>query len=365
MMLSHDKIRVALIGYGLAGSTLHAPMIAATSGLEIAAIVTSNPARAGRAAHDFPGAKVLVSTDELWETPGTYGLVVVATPPRTHALLARKALEQGLAVVIDKPAAITSTELEDLIVAARHSGALLSIFQNRRWDGDFLAVKNVIESNALGQIICLESRWESYQPLIRSTWHDQTTSAEGGGLLYSVGSHLIDQVLLLFGNAKQVYAELQTQRPGGYADDDTFVALGFEGGVYAHLSMSLLGRSANPRFRMLGMKGVYVSNLGAAKEAPARITPYVASNSLVGEPARRRDSGNIEMDSLQMRTKEGDSLTDVPFYSLMRDALSGSGTVPVDPRDAVRTLKVIELARRSADQHQGQAIDSIALTRDD
>ena len=153
-------LRVALIGYGLAGSVFHAPLIDAASGLELATIVTSNSERQAQARSEHPTARVVASADEVWERAGELDLAVVATPNRTHLPLATAALQAGLAVVVDKPLTATAAQAAGLAQLAAKQGVMLSVYQNRRWDGDFLTLRSLIDEGELGEVRRLESRFE-------------------------------------------------------------------------------------------------------------------------------------------------------------------------------------------------------------
>jgi predicted dehydrogenase len=207
-------LRVGLIGYGLAGSAFHAPLIAATPGMELAAVVTANPERARQVRERYPGAVVVDSAERLWERAPDLDLTVVATPNRTHVPLAVAALDAGLAVVVDKPLATTAEDGRRLADEARRRGLLLSVFQNRRWDGDFLTLRRLIGEGALGEVHRFESRFERWRPTPKTGWREQGDPAEAGGVLFDLGAHLIDQALVLFGPARRVYAELDRRRPG-------------------------------------------------------------------------------------------------------------------------------------------------------
>src|SRR3954469_15978138 len=223
MMDSPRPLRVGLLGYGLAGRVFHAPLIAACPDLVLAAVVTRDPERraALRAVH--PGAEALDAPEQLWERAASLDLVVVATPNRSHAALARAALHAGLAVVVDKPLATSAAEARALIDEARARGRRLTVFQNRRWDGDYLTVRKLIADGALGAVHRFESRFERWNPVPRPGWRESGDPADAGGLLFDLGAHLIDQALQLFGPARTVYAELDRRRPGVVADDDAFV----------------------------------------------------------------------------------------------------------------------------------------------
>src|SRR5579872_752837 len=160
-------LNVAIVGYGLAGSVFHAPLIASTRGMSVAAIVTANPGRRQRAGRDFPEARVLDTADEIWNDAAHVDLVVVASPNRYHAPLALAAIRHGIAVVIDKPMALSTGEALDLIRMSRESSVPVTCFQNRRWDGDFLTVRRLVANGMLGPITRFESRFERYRPTVR------------------------------------------------------------------------------------------------------------------------------------------------------------------------------------------------------
>jgi scyllo-inositol 2-dehydrogenase (NADP+) len=352
---SAKPLQVAVIGYGLAGTVFHAPLIAATNGMIVSAIVTSNPERELRARADFPNATILASAEHIWQNASNYDLVVIASPNRTHVPLGLAAMQAGLPVVIDKPLAPSVAEAERLISFSKSTGKLLTVFQNRRWDNDFLTVRQLLasESDLLGQIIRFESSFQRYRPLPRTgAWRELPDPGEAGGLLFDLGSHLIDQAVLLFGQPLRVYAEVELRRPGTQVDDDTFVALEFANGTRAHLWMGVLTRIPGPRLRITGLRGMYEKwGLDPQEDAlSAGKRPGDAGWGL--EPHERwgrlsTDVGKLHIDG-PVETLPGAYET---FYALLRDALVSGGKPPVDPADAVATLRVIEAARESAHKH--------------
>ena len=265
-----EDIRVGMIGYGLAGSAFHAPLIATTPGMSLAAVVTSNPERARQAVEAHPGVEVVDSAERLWERAAQLDLVVVASPNRTHVPLGMAALEAGLAVVVDKPLAATSADARRLVEAARSRGLLLSVFQNRRWDGDFLTLRRLLAEGALGTVHRFESRFERWRPDPKPGWREHADPAEAGGVLFDLGSHLIDQALMLFGPVTRVYAEIDRRRPGVEVDDDAFVALTHASGVRSHLWTSLVAAEENGRMRVLGSRAAYVKQGLDVQEAALR-----------------------------------------------------------------------------------------------
>jgi scyllo-inositol 2-dehydrogenase (NADP+) len=338
------EVRVGLIGYGLAGVAFHAPLITTTPGMRLAAIVTSNPERVRQAQADHPSAAILPSAEALWARAGELDLVVVASPNRTHVPLAREALGAGLAVVVDKPMAATADEGRALVDEARRAGLLLTVFQNRRWDGDFLTVRRLMADGALGDVHRFESRFERWRPTPRAGWREQGDPAEAGGTLYDLGSHLIDQALVLFGPATHVYAEVDRRRPGVQVDDDAFVALTHASGVRSHLWMSAAAPEHGVRMRVLGSRAAYVKHGMDVQEEALRTgaTPVAGWGEEREEAWGRLVSGDA---SEAVRTEPG---AYPAFYARVAAALCDGGDPPVDPMDSVAALEIIHAARLSS-----------------
>lgn len=342
-------MRVGLIGYGLAGSAFHAPLIAALPALRLAAIVTSDSERRARAARDHPNARIVDTTDRLWDLAGELDLVVVATPNRTHVPLARAALEARLAVVVDKPFAPTAAEARALIDEARTRQRLLTVYQNRRWDGDFITVSRLAAEGALGTVFRFDSRLDRWRPIPKGGWRERGDPAEAGGLLYDLGSHLIDQALVLLGPAASVYAELDRRREGMAVDDDAFVAITHLSGARSHLSMTAVAAQPGARLRVLGSSAAYVK-FGADPQEDALRRGERPDRPHWGEDPRERwGTLGAGDDVLPVPTAPG-AYQD--FYAAVAAALSNGGPPPVDPNDAVAGLEVIEAAQRSAAERQ-------------
>ncbi|NTW97119.1 MAG: oxidoreductase, partial [Oscillochloris sp.] len=212
-------LRVGLAGYGFAGKTFHAPLIAETPGLVLFAVASSDPAKVHA---DWPGVAVLPSPEALCAHPEV-DLVVVATPNATHHQIARAALLAGKPVVVDKPFTVSIAEAEDLAALADERGLMLAVFHNRRWDSDFLTLRRLIESGRLGRVVYLESHFDRFRPTVRQRWREQ--AGPGGGIWYDLGPHLIDQALLLFGPPESLYADIGAQRDGASTDDYFHVTL--------------------------------------------------------------------------------------------------------------------------------------------
>lgn len=346
-------LRVALLGYGHGGSVFHAPLIAATPGMTLAAVVTSAPERRACVAREFPDAEILHSADDVWNNPSRYDLVVVATPNRTHVQLGLAAMRAGLPVVIDKPLAATVADAEHLIETSRETGQMLSVFQNARWSNSFLTVRQILANGLLGPVIRYEARMERYRPAPRAgAWRELGAPDEAGGLLYDLGSHLIDQALVLFGAPRRVYAELEHRRPQTQVDDDSFVAIEFEQGVHAHLWMSYLVRAPGPAVRVCGLRGVYEKLIGDPQEDALRRRQRPMGMNWGTEPREHWGRLSTEVAGVHVDGQVETLPGDYPgYYTALCDALLHGGPPPVDPRDAVRTLRVIEAAQRSARAH--------------
>jgi scyllo-inositol 2-dehydrogenase (NADP+) len=348
--LATGSLQVAVIGYGLAGAVFHAPLIASTPGMTVAAIVTNDPERRERAQRNFPRATILSTAQDLWHDPSRYDLVVVAAPNRVHVSLGLAAMNAGLPVVIDKPFAASVAAAKQLIAASKTTGKLLTVFQNRRWDNDFLLVRQLIATDLLGPITRFESRYERYRAEPRpGVWREFPAAEEAGGLLFDLGSHVIDQALQLFGQPVSVYAEVEKQRPGAQVDDDTFVALSFANGLHAHLWMSLVARNPGPRFRIYGLRGTY-EKWGVDPQEDALQSGMRPGDPHWGvEPRERWGHISADVNGLHI-----DGSLETPpgayerFYALLRDALLTGGPPPVDPADAVASLRIIEAAQQSA-----------------
>ncbi|WP_299527806.1 Gfo/Idh/MocA family oxidoreductase [uncultured Streptomyces sp.] len=350
-MTANAPLRVALVGYGLAGSVFHAPLIGATEGLVLDTVVTSNEERRAEARAEFPDVRFAATPEEVWARADELDLVVIATPNKTHVPVARAALEAGLPVVVDKPIAGTAAEARELARLAEERGLLLSVFQNRRWDNDFRTLNRLIESGELGEVQRYESRFERWRPQLKGGWRESGDPAEIGGLLYDLGSHIVDQALVLFGPAVRVYAESDARRPGSATDDDTFIAVTHASGVRSHLYASATTAQLGPRLRVLGSRAGYVKyGLDPQETALREGLRPVPGSSWGEEPQElwgRIGSGESPL------TGGGSPVPTLPgdypaYYAAIAAALTGKGENPVTALQAAATLEVLEAARRSA-----------------
>ena len=339
-------IRVALIGYGLAGAVFHGPLISSTPGMSLATIVTGDRERRARASSDHPDAQLLAGVEPLWRRPADHDLVVVATPNRSHVALGLAALEAGLPVVIDKPMAPTAEEGRRLVAEATERDLLLAVFQNRRWDGDFLTVRRLLSMDALGPIVRFESRFERWRPRVRpEAWRERGDPEEAGGLLFDLGSHLIDQAVVLFGPPRTVYAEVDRRRPSAEVDDDVFVALEHEAGVRSHLWMSDLAAIPGPRMRVLGMRAAYEKFGLDVQERALSEGAHPDDPDWGREPPDRWGRLSTGDGERSVETEPG---AYPEFYRGIAASLRDGTPPPVDPEDSVAVLRIIEAAVGSA-----------------
>jgi scyllo-inositol 2-dehydrogenase (NADP+) len=333
------EARVALIGYGLAGSVFHAPLIDVTAGLGLRTVVTRNPERADEARRRYPGVEV-VGEAEAAIDPDEHDLIVVATPNDSHAAFARAAIEAAIPVIVDKPLAPAAAEARELVEFAERRGVALTVFMNRRWDSDQLTLGRLIEAGRLGEVLLNQSRFERWKPKTADVWRETTTPEHGGGVLLDLGTHLVDQALMRFGPARSVYGEVLHRR-GGPADDDAFIALEHESGVTSHLRAAIVEPAPGPRLRVSGSEAAFLVETVDGQEEALRAG------------ARPGPGWGVEPEERWGRLIRGDDAEPVPaepggwprFYAGVADALAESGPMPVDPRDAVAVLEILDHAR--------------------
>ena len=347
MATSVTDIRVALVGYGFGGRTFHAPLISTTPAMTLAGVVTRDPARAAEVGERYPGCRVLADSDEVWADPGAWDLVVVSTPNETHVQLASAAVDAGIACVVDKPVAPDEADARALGRRASERGVLLVPFHNRRWDGDFLTVVDLIAAGRLGAVHRLESRFERWRPEGAAArtpgWKDDPRPAAGGGVLLDLGPHLVDQALVLWGAPHAVYAELDRRRGSVRVDDDAFMALSWADGRRAHLWAGALVGAPGPRFRVLGSRGAYVKGGMDPQEDALRAGRLPTGADWGAEPPDAFGRLGDE----PVPTRPGAYPT---FYGALVSCLRDGAPPPVTWADAVTGLEILDAARRSADE---------------
>jgi scyllo-inositol 2-dehydrogenase (NADP+) len=341
MYPSDDDLSVGLIGFGMAGRVFHAPVISRVPGMRLAAIVQPHGDTAAAA---YPAARVVRTVDELLADE-SIRLVVVATPNTSHANIAMQCLEAGRHVVVDKPLATTIEEAEAIEEVARRTGRVLSVFHNRRWDGDFLTLQKLADARTLGRIVGFESRFERYRPTRRqNAWREQ--AGPGNGILFDLGPHLIDQALVLFGLPDAVTADVRTERDDAVVDDAFDVVLHYPGSRAA-LHASMLASAPGPRFELRGTSGSYVKYHLDPQET--RLGAGTGEPFWEQEPRER-------WGTLSMATPDGMASEVLPteagdyrrYYENVRDAICGRAALAVTPTQALAVMRLLELASRSS-----------------
>ncbi len=334
-------IHVALIGYGMAGKIFHAPVIQAVPGLRLVAIQSSQPDKVNA---DWPEVWVSQTFEEVIQNP-QIDLVVIATPNTTHFELARRALLAGKHVVVDKPFTLYSSEARVLAAMASEGQRLLAVFQNRRWDDDFLTLRKLVEAGALGEVVYFESHFDRYRPQVQNRWREQ--AGPGSGLWYDLGPHLADQALELFGPPLAVYADIAQQREHAQTPDYFHVLLRYPR-LRVVLHASALAPGGSARFVVHGTAGSFVCRGLDAQEA---LLKQGLRPGGPGWEARQDEAWLYRPDHAPdpVPLEAGDYRR---FYEGVRDAIWQQGPNPVPPEQAVRLMEVLEAAIRSAAERQ-------------
>ena len=337
----NSPIRTGIIGFGLSGRVFHAPFVATNPAFRLDLIATSDPERAAEASRQHPGAEIVGTPAELLDRAGDLDLVILASPAHVHLEQGLAAFDAGASVVIDKPFVPTVVDAKKLIARAAEAGKVLAVFQNRRWDGDFLTVKRLLAEGRLGDVHRFESTFERWSGPNRARWQDTTSIEQGGGITYDLGSHLIDQALQLFGPATVEQAELQVVRAGSVSDDDAFISLLHTGGVRSHLTMSRAAGQTGPRFRVLGSESAY-SVEGLDNQEPfLKLQRWPGSDGYGVTPEAEWGLIGTGDDLVPVPTEPGDYPA---FYAGVAASILTGAPAPVDPRDALEVVRIIERA---------------------
>ena len=342
-------LSVGLVGYGFSGSTFHAPVLSAVDTLSLAAVVTS---QGDKVTADWPGTRVYDDIQTLL-ADSTIDLVVITSPNTLHYTHARAALEAGKHVVVEKPFTITSREADELIELAERQGLVLSVYHNRRWDNDFLTIRKIITSDLLGRVHDYEAHFDRYRLEVRDRWRER--DLPGSGNLYDLGSHLIDQALVLFGSPQTVFADLRKQRPGAHSVDSFYLLLGYEQ-CRVVLCGGMLIRAPGPRFQLHGDQGSFVKyGIDPQEEA-------LRQGGRPGEPGWGMDGPETygilttEVAGLSMETRIPTEIGNYQsYYRGISEAICHGRPSPVKASEARDTIRVLELAEES--QRRGQRTD--------
>ncbi|AKU49682.1 oxidoreductase [Xanthomonas arboricola] len=346
---------LAVVGYGYVGRTFHAPLIAGTPGLALHSVVSSKPQQVQA---DFPDVAVLADLETALADPAL-DAVVLATPNQTHAPYALQALAAGKHVLVDKPFALDAAQAREVVAAAAAAGRIVSVFQNRRWDADFLTVRRLIDEGQLGEVVEFHSHFDRFRPQVRDRWRE--SDIPGAGLWYDLGPHLLDQALQLFGTPQAIGADLQRQRSQARSDDYFHVTLRYPR-LRVILHAGSLVADSGLRFAVHGTRGSYLKHGLDTQEDQLRAgrRPGTAGwgvDPLPGTLTRVDDEGRVH--THQPDTTPGDYRQ---CYAAFRDALAGAGPAPVSGADAVQVMELLELAQRSAASGQVQWLEGASAT---
>lgn len=349
-----EPIRAAVVGFGNGGRTFHAAFISAVPGFELTAIVQR---KGDEAAQAYPSATIYRSVEEMLPDESIQ-LVSVTTSNQTHFEIGRECLLAGKHTVIDKPFALTSAEAGELIAIAHERKLVVAAFQNRRWDGDFKTVRNILKSGVLGRLVVFESHYDRFRQELRlGTWKE--SGLYGGGQLYDLGTHIIDQALYLFGVPETVAASVRTDRDGALNDDAFDIRLGYIGETEKNLTVwlrsTMTAAIAGPRFTLHGTHGSFVK-FGIDPQEDA-----IKAGGVIGAPGWGEDPesdwGLLKLadgSEKRIRTEPGDYRD---YYANVRDAILGVAPIAVPGADAWRTARIIELARQSSEEGRTLHVD--------
>jgi predicted dehydrogenase len=342
-MQTAAPIRTAVIGYGFSGRRIAAPLLSSLPEYELSALVARSEESRALAGNEHPDAVIVGSLDELLEQNDGFDLVVVGTPDDSHFDVAEKAIDAGLSVIVDKPLATSRADGRKLLDKAAERGTLLTAFQNKRWDSDYLTLQHLVQSGTLGPVTRYDAWIARWSPEIGSTWRERARPGTLDGRLADLGSHLVDQAVALLGPVSQVYAELDRRRAGARTNDDVFLALTHASGVRTHLHMGSVTSHLTPTFQVQGLAGSFVTH------------------GLDGQfAALARGVGPLDADWRDYDTWYGDLVLGTDrqpysvapgdwrdFYRNVAEALRGDVALEVLPSTVLHVLGVLEAAVES------------------
>lgn len=341
---------VALVGYGYAGKTFHAPLILAEPSLTLAAIVSRDAAKVHA---DLPGMRVEADIAVVLADP-TIDLIVIATPNDSHAPLAHAAIDAGKALVVDKPLALTLAEACRIAAHVKERGTMLSVFHNRRWDGDFMTIARAIEQDIIGTVAHYESHFDRFRPTVRDRWREST--GPGSGVWADLGPHLVDQALVLFGSPDRVMASFGALRKGAQTDDWAHVVLEYPA-LRCVLHAGMLVAGGSPRFVVHGSRGSLIKHGLDPQESQltAGLRPDAPDWGRETMPATRHDTDGAAHPHEVVRGAYQS------YYAGIATALNG-GPVPIAPQEALAVMAVVEAAARAAQTGIAQSVAPVELS---
>lgn len=334
-------IRTALAGYGSGGQIYNAPVIDSVKGFVIHSIMTSSPENKAAATKDFPKAKLVEDFKNILKDPFV-DLVVITLPNHLHFEYAKKALEAGKNVIVEKPFTVNYKEALELINLAEKKNLLLSVHHNRRWDSDILTIQKILTEGKLGKIMEFEAHFDRFRNYVKDNWKEK--QIPGAGILYDLGSHLIDQALMLFGEPREIFANLQIQREHSDVTDN-FELLLLYPDLKVTLKAGMLVKEPGPRYKIFGRKGNYTKfGMDVQEEALKNGKKPKDHPDWGKEPEEIWGILNTEDEHTKVESLPGDYRE---FYRNIKKSLSGEESPEVKPQQAAYVIKIIELAYKS------------------
>ncbi|WP_192821906.1 oxidoreductase [Rufibacter sp. LB8] len=347
--MTKDNIRVGLIGFGMAGRIFHGPFIHAVPGLELTRIRESKAPNIQIAQDRYPKAAITANVEDIF-ADAAIDLVVIATPNASHFELAQKALLAGKHVVVEKPFTPTSEQATQLIELAQAQGKLLTVYHNRRWDSDFKTVQKVVASGVLGNVVEYKAHFDRFRPAVReNTWKEEV--APGAGIVFDLGSHLIDQALVLFGRPIEIFGDMRVQRKHSRIIDKFEATLYYENCTVT-LSAGLLVKELSPRYTLHGDQGSFLKYGLDVQEKALNdgLLPHQSANWGV-EPASIWGHLHTEHQGLKLKgTVESEVGHYRGFYENVYQAITGQAPLVVTPEQARDVITVIERIKQSSDE---------------
>src|SRR6266436_5989074 len=337
-------IEVGLVGFGLAGRAFHAPVIRAVPGLHLATILQRS---GSEAAEKYPDVRIVRNLDDLLAIKEIH-LVVIATPNDIHYEFARQCLAAGRDVLVDKPFTTTLDDAKSLVSIAKNAGRLLTIYQNRRYDGDFQAIRRLVADGVLGRIVRCETNYDRYRPQLKpGAWRESARA--GSGILFDIAPHLIDHALVLFGLPEAVTADVRIERENAVADDAFDITLQYPNSLRAVLGSSILAAAPRPRFVVLGTQGSFVKQSFDPQENNLRHGNIPANTSWGYEPEENWGVLTIPSgDAFEHRRIPSASCDYRDYYANVRDTILGFAELAVTPEWSLDVMRLLELARASS-----------------
>ncbi len=339
-------LSTALIGYGSVAEKMHAPLIEACPDLDLVAVVERNSNKCER---KFPKVQTFRSLESLLEAD-LADLICITTPNEFHFPMAKQCLLAGKHVVVDKPVTIHSWEAEELGQIAKEKGLLCSVFQNRRFDGDFRTLQKLVAEDTLGRLVYLESHFDRFRPQVSENWRE--AEVPGNGITYDLGAHLIDQAMLLFGKPETIFADIQKQRSNAVADD-YFDILLFYKGLKARVTAGMLVQAPTPKFLLLGEKGSYEKFHLDVQEQAFKDGAKPGAPGWGVDPPERWGKIFLDGEVTPLQTVDGDYRI---FYQNIADVILKGEAPKVTLDQAISVLKLIEAAQISS--KEGRKISS-------